>query len=177
MAHADRLIVDAATGARDLSREEVRQIAEHVAEAGWDDRALETVRGRLAGLLWRGRPLHGTDRLAPAVTHYLWHVVRQREWPDSTTLDDYTASIRQIIVDPASGLFASTYHHAWQLSLVLPSGDLRGPGGSDWVLVEYRLVTGHWITAYQPDHPLAAELSRPERRNVRWLRRPGSTFR
>lgn len=176
MADADQLIVLAAVGVRHLREDEVRRIVEHVVRAGWDDQALETVRGRLAGLVWQGTTLQGKDRRTSAVTHYLWHVVVQREWPDGTTLDEYTASIRRLILDPASGLFTSTYRGARQLSIVHASGDLRGPGGSDWVLVEYRVATGHWVTAYQPDHALADEVGRPERENVRWLRRPSSTF-
>jgi hypothetical protein len=173
---ADRLILDASTGTRRLTQDEVRRITEGIARAGWDEQALETVRGRLAGLVWQGTPLRGKDRLPPAVTHYLWHVVKQREWPDGTSLDAYTASVRRLILDPASGLFTSLYNGAWQLSVVGASGDLRGAGGSDWVLVEYRVGTGHWVTAYQPDHSLADEVRRPARENVRWLRRSSSTF-
>jgi len=83
---ADQLILEAATGLRHLRPEEIRQITEHVAQAGWDDRALETVRGPLAGFIWQGHPLQGRDKLASAVTHYLWHVVKQREWPDDRRL-------------------------------------------------------------------------------------------
>lgn len=176
MIDADQLILEAATGLRDLRPDAIRKITEHVAQAGWDDRALETVRGRLAALIWQGRPLQGRDKLASPVTHYLWHVIKQREWPDGTTIDDYTASIRRLIRDPSSGLFTSTYHGACQLSVVRASGELRGPGGSDWVLVEYRVATGHWVTAYQPDHSLFDEVRRPERENVRWLRRSSSIF-
>ena len=176
MADADRLILEAAAGTLRLDADELRRITDHVAGAGWDDWALETVRGRLAGLLWHGTPLRGKDRLPPAVTHYLWHVVKQREWPDGTSLDAYTASIRRLIRDPASGLFTSTYRGAWQLSIVGAAGDLRGPGGSNWVLVDYRIETGHWVTPYQSDHALADETHRAGRERVRWLRRSSSMF-
>ncbi|MBA2448363.1 MAG: hypothetical protein H0V51_10090, partial [Chloroflexi bacterium] len=39
------------------------------------------------------------------------------------------------------------------------------------VLVDYRLATGHWVTAFQPEQDLAA-LRDPRREDVRWLRPP-----
>jgi hypothetical protein len=78
------LIESAATGS--LSEAQLATILEHVAEAGFDTQARERVRGRLAGAVWRGRELLGTDMLAPAEVHYLWHVVRRQEWPSGTSL-------------------------------------------------------------------------------------------
>jgi hypothetical protein len=66
-----QLIEAAARGERDPREDELQQIREHVAQAGFDPVARERVRGRLAGLIWQGRTLRGTDRLPPAEVHYL----------------------------------------------------------------------------------------------------------
>jgi hypothetical protein len=167
----DRVILEAATGARWLTADELRWVLERVAQTGFDPAALERVRGRLDGVVWQGRTLRGSDRLPPAEVKYAWHVVRQQEWPAGTGLIDYVESIRRVILDPTSGVFVGRYQRAWQLSMVRDSGDLRGPGGGDWILIEYRVDTGHWVTAYQPRVSLERALANPAREDVRWLRR------
>jgi hypothetical protein len=146
-------------------------VLQHVAQAGFDPGATEAVRGRLAGTHWQGRVLAGKDRLPPVELKYLWHVLTRREWPQGTTLQNYVDSIRQIALDPESGVFASRYQGAWGLGIVRESRDLRGPGGHDWLLVEYRVARGHWMTALQPERGLQ-ELDDPRRSDVRWLRQP-----
>ena len=165
----DRLILDAATGRRRLTSAEIQQVLEHVARAGFDPNRLERARGRLAGLVWQGRTLAGHDLLLPAEVHYLRHVVRQQEWPAGTSLAAYVESIGTVLLDEASGVFTSRYQGAWQLGVVRRSGTLRGPGGFAWVLVEYRVATGPWVTAYQPEQRLG-ELHHPRRSDLRWLR-------
>jgi hypothetical protein len=147
------------------------QLLERIAQAGFDPQAREQVRGRLADMEWRGKVLRGSDMLPPAEVHYLWHAVRLGEWPDSTTLDDYIESIRGIIRDDRSGAFVSRYQGAWQVGIIGHTGKLRGPEGFDWILVEYRVQTGYWVTAYQPQLGLL-ELQSPRRSDIRWLRQP-----
>ena len=155
-----------------MTEDETRLVLEHVARAGFDPEARERVRGRLAGAVWQGRTLRGSDRLPPAELKYLWHVLTRREWPDGTTLHQYVESIRQVILDPCCGGFVSRFQGEWQLGLVRDSGDLRGPNGSSWILIEYRLVTNHWVTAFQPHIALAQEVANAKREGLRWLRRP-----
>ena len=171
LARPDRLILEAATGARRLSREELAEVLEHVAEAGFDANARERARGELAGVIWQGETLRGSTMLPPADRHYIKHVLLRQEWPEGTTLDDYLASIRAVVRDPASGLVVRRYEgKAWQLTIVGRSGNWRGPGAGDWVLVDYRVETGHWTTAYQfsgdPNDRVRVKAS-----DVRWLRR------
>jgi hypothetical protein len=170
-AEAGRLILEAATGARQLSADELQQVSEHVAQAGFDPDARETVRGRLAGLAWKGRTLTGSDRLSPLEVHYLWHVVQLQEWPAGTTLEAYAESIRRVVLDPTSGVFIHRFYGAWQVGIIRESRDLRGPRGREWTLVQYRVSLGHWVTAFQPRAGLA-ELSKPQWSDLRWLRRP-----
>lgn len=165
------LILGAATGARELDAVELRRVLEGVAGAGFDPRATERAGGRLAGVSWRGQLLKGSDRLAPAEVHYLRHVVVAREWPAGTSLQEYVGGIQAVILDPASAVLTSRYQGAWQLTVVRRSGPLRGPNGFAWVLVDYRVQTGHWVTAYQPGEGLQV-LQRPTREGIRWLRRP-----
>ncbi|MBI4496841.1 MAG: minor capsid protein [Chloroflexi bacterium] len=168
---ADRLILEAATGARTLTREELHQVLEHVARAGFPTGEPSDARG-LSGIEWQGRILRGRDTLTAVERHYLRHVVARREWPDGTTLAEYEESIRRVILDEGNGVFTSQFlqsrqERRWQLGVVAPSGDQRGPGGAAWILVDYRVGVG-WMTAHQlPD--INRELQR-NREGVRWLR-------
>ena len=169
----DRLIVEAATGARELSPDELRRVLEHVAGAGFHPAANAPAGGRLAGLVWQGRVLRGSDRLTAAEVHYLRHTVAQQEWPPGTTLDDYLTSVREVILDPTSGALTSRLSgQFWQLALVRRSGALRGPEGYEWLMVEYRVELGHWTTAFQLRDGLPAVTANPERQRQRWLRHP-----
>ncbi len=168
----DRLIVEAATGARELTPDEISRVLEHVARAGFTPAADAQAGGRIAGVIWQGRTLRGSDRLTSAEVHYLRHVVVQGEWPVGTTLNEYLDSIRAVIMDPASGLLTSQLHGEWQLALVRRSGMWRGPAGFPWLVVEYRVALGHWVTAFQPQQGLALFSETPHRQRQRWLRHP-----
>jgi hypothetical protein len=170
---ADRLILEAATGVRLLTRDQLQRVLEHVAQAGFNLRATETARSDLSGLRWQGRVLTASARLRPDHRHFLKHVVVDQEWPIGTTLQGYVDSIRRVILDPSAGVFTNQYLGAASLGIVRESRELRGPDGHDWVLVQYRLGWGHWVTAFQPDKGLD-EVLEPQWGNVRWLRRPNS---
>jgi hypothetical protein len=165
----DQLILDAAEGRRQLTADELQQVLEHVAQAGFDPTPSVRAKG-LAGLLWQGRLLTGRDLMTSAERHFLRHVVRFQEWPPGTGLADYLSSVRDIILDPMSSVLVSRYLGSWQLGVVRESLHLRGPGGLDWVLVEYRVALGRWVTAYQV--PTLQDLHSPERTHVQWLRPP-----
>ncbi len=168
---ADRLLLAAAQGRR-LSPGELQLVLAHVAQAGFDPHARERAGGRLAGMSWQGRTLQGSDLLSPVEVHYLRHVVARQEWPAGTTLDDYLSSLRRVILDPRSGILISQYQDkGWHLAVVRRSEELQGPEGYAWVLIEYRLATGHWVTAFQPEKGLAY-FDDPQRKDGRWVRRP-----
>ncbi len=169
LSDADMLILEAAIGARQLTEEELRQVAEHVAQAGFPP-TIGRATG-LAGLTWEGRILRGSDELTAAERHYLRHVINVNEWPEGTTLEEYVGSISQVVMDGHTGIFTSRYQGQWQIGFVRRSGDLLGPSGSEWVLVEYRLDIGHWVTAYQPVEGLGV-IEGPGRENIGWQRRP-----
>lgn len=162
----------AVTGTRRLMPGELRRVLEHVAQAGFDPNAREKARGRLAGVIWRGNILKASDLLDPLEAHYLRHASIRREWPDGTTVRAYANSIRDTILGPHSGVATSLYQGTRQLTVVGRSGSWQGPNGFGWILVDYRLATGYWMTAYQPEEELD-ELRSPRREDLRWLRRPG----
>ena len=166
----DRLILDAATGVRRLTESELRQVLEHIARAGFDPTANVRAKG-LSGIVWQGRVLSGSDRITAAERHYLQHVVQVQEWPSGTTLQEYLDSIRDVILDNRSGVLTCRYRGEWQLTVLRRSDRLQGPAGHSWILVEYRVGLGHWVTAFQPRDGLRV-LRQPERTDVRWLRRP-----
>ena len=153
------LIDMAATGARRLTPGELSRVLTHVAAAGFDPDARERAGGRLAGITWQGHILKGSDLLTPADAHYLRHVAARGEWPRGTTVDIYVGSIREAILDPHCGVLTSLYQGKLQLTMIARSAEWRGPNGFDWILVDYRVVTGHWMTAYQPRERLKALLN------------------
>jgi hypothetical protein len=157
--------------ARPTQAAELQAIVRHVAAAGFSPAARERVRGRLAGTLWQGHRLRGSDMLSPDVVHYLWHVVHRREWPDGTSLADYVESLRAVILDPNSGILVGRYQGAAQLAVIRESRDLRGANGHEWVCVQYRVGYGNWVTGYQPQAGLA-EFEKPQWSAVQWLRQP-----
>lgn len=167
------LIAAAGTRRTVLSATDLARVLGHVAQAGFDPQAREAVRGRIVGL---ARPAGGQvgrgDQLPPDEVHYLRHVVAQQEWPAGTTLAEYLASIRRVIEDPTSGVFVSTYLGARQLGILGHAGASRGPDGGRWILVDYRIATGHWTTAYQPDRRLKLAVYTASRGAVLWLRLP-----
>lgn len=167
------LINVAATGTRRLTPDELRRVLEHVAQAGFDPDAQERAGGRLAGTMWRGRILRGSDPLSPSEAHYLRHVERGQEWPTGTTLQDYFQSIRDVVRDSYSGVITSQFQGASQLTIVRRTGDLQGTLGFPWILIDYRVATGYWTTAFQPRKRLAV-LRDPKREDIVWLRRPRS---
>lgn len=148
----DQLILEAATGARRLSGEELREVLEHVAQAGFDPRPDR--RGRTA-----------------AEKHFRKYVIDQQEWPESTTFEQYLASARAVVFDARSSIMVSQYYREHQLAVIGPSGSMRGPKGGDWIVVEYRIGLGHWTTVFQPEDLHHDFIHLPARENVRWLRR------
>jgi hypothetical protein len=167
------LIDMAATGARRLTPGEVSRVLAHVAAAGFDPDARERAGGRLAGIAWRGRTVRGSNLLNPAEVHYLRHVVAGQEWPTDTTLEAFLDSARRVILDPISGIAASRYQGALQLTAIRRTGRWRGPKGFAWILVDYRVAMGHWTTVFQPKDEFKA-LREAKREDIRWLRRPKS---
>jgi hypothetical protein len=171
-----RLILDAATDpARHLTEAELARIVRHIAGAGFDPDALERARGNLVGRLrLDGRKIETGDRLPPAEIHYLRHVVAREEWPPGTTLGDYLASAVHLCNQPTSRVFVSRYQGVWQCGVIGWNEAARGSDGQDWLIVDYRLVTGHWATVYQWPHGpsgLADPFVDHRREGLRWLRR------
>jgi hypothetical protein len=164
-----RLAAELATTGRDATPAELAAIREHVAQAGFDPTALERARRTAAGAVWKGQVVRPGDFLAPAVAHYLRHVVVEPQWPRGTSLDDYVRAAAAVVVSPESGVIVSYYQGTLQIGFVGRSGSNRGPAGHGWILVEYRLATGHWTTAFQLERE---SLTDPRRTGTRWLRLP-----
>jgi hypothetical protein len=166
--HAHRLSREAAGGLI-LPDEAVLAVREHVAACGFDPDARERAGGRSQGVEWRGRVLRGRDMLPPVEAHYIRHVVAGREWPADTSLEEYVASIRETVRNASSGMFTSWYLGQLQVGFVGPTGSMRGPAGSDWILVEYRVATDHIVTAYQPSN-LGEVIRSIRRERFLWIR-------
>lgn len=108
--------------------------------------------------------------LTPAEDHYAKHVLQVPEWPLDTGFEQYLESIRQVLLDPTGGVFLSRYRGILQVGFIRRSGRSRGPEGRAWILVEHNVDTGRWVTAFQLRS--LADLERPERSDLRWLKLP-----
>ncbi len=168
---ANDLIRAVSASDRPVTETELNRILDHVARAGFDEHAREAARGPLRGQMWQGQPVIGNTRLPPTVRHWLLHVQVKREWPLGTSLAGYVDSLRQVVLDPDSGVFVNTYSGEISLGIMRESRDLRGPDGYGWILVRYRVATGHWTTGFQPEAGLD-EVSKSDWGHVRWLRGP-----
>jgi hypothetical protein len=169
--HVSQLIAELLESGREATDAEIRQLRDHVAQAGFDPDARERVRGRGAGIIWRGRTLRGRDTLPPAEAHYVRHVLSETEWPDGTTIGEYLRSVTQIVLDDRSGVFLSRYQGKLQVGFIGRSRQWKGVRGEDWILVEFREQLGHITTAYQLESPENITVH-PQRSAMRWLINP-----
>ncbi len=167
---AGRFMLEAANKTRQLAEEELREVLESVARARFDPEPNTPARG-VSGIYWQGRRLNAADRITSGERHYLRHVVIREEWPAGTTLEDYIRSISEVILDDRSGVFTSLYQGRWQLGIIRRSESLRGIGGAEWVVIEYRIDIGYWTTAYQLQAGVEG-LMVPAREELLWLRQP-----
>lgn len=144
----DQLIALAAMGERDLSPQELQQVLEHVAAAGFDPVSL--VR---------------RSQLTIAEAHFIKHA---GEWTLGTTLADYLASARRTVRE-ADAIVTHQYRGQWQIGFLRESGAERGNSGADFVLVQYRLTIGRWVTVHQPQRGLQV-FADENVEAARWLR-------
>ncbi|NPV86000.1 MAG: hypothetical protein HPY45_08340 [Anaerolineae bacterium] len=157
-------------GLRELSNDELQKIVEKVAKAGFNREHTSLVKPEMAGLVWKGKPLEVGERLPADEWHFVKHVLARQEWPEGTSLDEYLESLRTVIRSPENGIMISKYQCVyWQIAFIADSGQWRGVGGSDFILVEYRDGYGFWVTGFQPvDLQKQLQVHRSE---IRWLRK------
>lgn len=167
--NADELIKVAGLGLRELTPAELKRVVEQAARAGFDPEGKERAGGRVAGLVWKGKMLKGSDMLPPGEAHYLRHVVDQKEWPEGTTLEEYYQSLEEVIRDDNSGILISRFSGEWQAGFLGYSGSWRGEKGYNYIWVDYRISTRHWVTGLQLSD-LKIILDSARRTEARWLR-------
>ena len=150
----------------------LERVCEHVAAAGYDPDSRVQIDRRLAGHEWRGRVLAVDDRLPAAEAHYLKHVVVQREWPEGMSEAEYRRSLLAMVRAPDTAILASRYSGHWHLTYLGASRLMRGVGGGEWIMLEYDVPEGHWVTAFQPEAGMSYVLASRRRGDMRWLREP-----
>lgn len=173
---ADLLTLVAASEGRAFTPQEERYVRQSIAEAGYDPYATERVRVGLAGTDHRGRLLSHGQEISTEDRHDATHVVAEEQWPAGTSKEDYLASAREVVLDPKTRILYSRRPYPGgnrrHLGFIRQSGELRGPGGSQWMFVEYRLETGHWMTAHQrPEGPEDIEAEN-RREDTLWMNAP-----
>lgn len=153
-------------GMRQLSEKDLRLIARHVARKYFARSKFLFVRNYARNKRWGGRIVRRNDRIESAADHYLKHVETNQEWPVGTTPAEYVQSLRDVILDPDSGIYTSQFdNQGYHIAFIRRSRDLKGPGGRDWVMIEYRLATERWTTGFQPRDGLRWITHNPTRRN------------
>lgn len=148
---ADDLIRVAGLELRELTPSEVNRIVEKIGELGLCHDPIQKVDNSTAGLVWKGKALQIGEMVSPEEAHYLKHVMVREEWPEETTLDEYVSSLRQVIENPNSSIFISKYDGNWQIGFIGESGKWQGSKGHKFILVEYRVKYGYWVTGFQPE--------------------------
>lgn len=164
----DSLIEDAFSG-RELTAEEVQAIAEHVAAAGFDPSHRVAAGKRLIGIIWQGQTVQRQTSIPTAEAHYLRHVIVGREWAGGTSLEQYLESAAAVARNPSSGVFISHYDGRRAIGIVGDTPVPRGIFGAPLTLVEYRVMTRRWTTAFQLQEGIDY-LVRQNRKDFRWLR-------
>jgi len=167
----DQLILDLGLGARRATGQDLEIIRRHVSAAGFNPLATFPADRRVAGLRRaNGQVIQRGDPIPTAELHYLRHVVDQQEWPMGTTLAQYEQSLSDLALGLRVGILLSEHSlFGWHVTIIGRSGVMRGPGGRDRVVVEYRVRIGSWATGYQPREGLQFANARLRKR---WLRLP-----
>jgi hypothetical protein len=167
----DQLILDIIDEVRRPTGQDLEEVRLHVARAGFDPTIVLPADPRIVGLKRGNGQLVGLgDPIPTAELHFLRHVVRQQEWPKGTTESQYERSLGDLAASLRAGMLVRQIaHFGWHVTIVGRSANLKGPLGSDWMIVEYRVNDGSWVTGYQPRDGLLFANRRPRRR---WLRLP-----
>lgn len=147
-------IVKRALAGEKISRSELRRLASGIAESGFDERFQQKVKLKdgIVGLTHNGETVQRGERLSPGAVHFLKHVVAQQEWPAGTTEEGYYESIRKVITDRNSGIILYKKNGETYVDFTNNSGDLKGQGGKQRIVVGYSLSNQSWTTSHQLDN-------------------------
>ena len=150
----------------------LERVQGYVAGRGFDPQRMQEAGQEVhsAQIEWQGRIVTRSDRLSVLDAHYLKHVIKRGEWPQGTTLEEYTESIRAVVQDPNSGIMASWLRGRWRLNFMANVPEMRPHWGTDWIVVEYDVARGWWYTAYRAWDDLDHVTKDKRRGGIRWLR-------
>lgn len=172
----DLVAMRASQEGRPFTPQEERFVREGVAAAGFDP-GTTAVPQKWDGANYRGRTLRQGEEMTNTEVHDYRHVIETRQWPEGTTTAGYVSSARDVVLDPEGRILYSRRgdppNDRKHLAFARRSGGLRGPEGDEYVWVEYRLETGHWMTAHQRPDPPEETASKPNRKDSRWMNAQG----
>lgn len=152
----------------------VQDVAAYVAGRGFSTATLSRAGGRLAGILYGGKLIKGSDYLSIATVHYLRHCVVNAEWDVNVSQAEYEQDLALAITDVRSRIVLSRLFGAEQIGFVARTANVvRRPGHKTckWCIVEYRSNVDGWVTGLQMVNGLQTLVS-PNREAKLWLRRP-----
>jgi len=168
--NGEELIKFASLDLRPLTNREIGKITNLVAERGFNDNLLEKAGGRLAGLEWEGNTIKGSDTLGVGVAHYLRHAVFKEEWPKGTSINEYYASLRNVVEDKTTKIFIGSYLNELQISFIRDAKELAGKDSGGTILIEYRPKLGYFVTANQVKTELEI-IEDAKRSGIIWIRK------
>jgi acetolactate synthase regulatory subunit len=110
----------------------LERVQGYVAGRGFDPQRMQEAGQEVhsAQIEWQGRIVTRSDRLSVLDAHYLKHVIKRGEWPQGTTLEEYTESIRAVVQDPNSGIMASWLRGRWRLNFMANVPEMRPHWGN-----------------------------------------------
>lgn len=155
---------------RELTSEEAQTVKDHIADAGFDEKLQLPAPRRLIGIHDGEVTLEaGTPRSA-ARLHFAEHAVKNHEWPEGTTFDEYIESIAQSTRSPQSVMFCTGRFGENQLVYVMRrSGGFAGKREVSWMFIVYDVQKGRWRTGFQRAEGPARMFERLDEKERQWL--------
>jgi len=172
------LVRDVAESGREIADEELRRLRKYL--VSWTlDRPLRIVAdSETWGYPWPGPddpPILPADQLDQREAKYLKHVVHRGEWPVGTSIDEYMATLRHVVLDENGGVYLERDADSWKVTFVARTPRRRGARGGDYIIVAFLPEKDRWLTGFRPTEGLTAITRRPSIGGARWLKRPRRT--
>lgn len=169
------LVRDLGESGRDITDEELQRLRDHLATWSLARPLQIEVDPDAWGYRWPNPddpPILPGDRLDQREAKYLKHVVARGEWPAGTTVDDYMASLAQVVRGETSGVYLERDANSWKVTFVVRAPRRPGARGGDYIIVAFLPEKDRWLTGFRPTEGLTQITRRTPTGEARWLKRP-----
>ena len=163
-AEFDRLVQKTLKPNTTLSKDELDQIVQHVAEADFSPEKNVRVKEKYAGCVVDGHTLEKGEITYNGYTHYAKHVLKETYWPEGTGYQQYIDDLKKVINDPNSGILWGKYQGEEQYIFW---GKLNLRKENQSVVVIHRLGYDHWVTGFGTNKTIEEVLADYE--DTKWI--------